>query len=227
MAKKTLDDFKEHVMIDVFPCPEPVAERAIRNTLIEFCEKTHILTREFTVTLSNEASINTSLTDSIDIELSDYVENERPVSVLGFNKDGVPYVPEFRNITGDIPDSVWEDIHSDNRIYFNFPDNYILRVFDMESTDVYLHVVLAVKPLRSAESVDDILYEDWLDAIVAGVKFRLLAMPNKEWTDKKGSNVYYTEWRRGISRARAKVHKAYSRHPQEVNPAILGRIDWD
>jgi hypothetical protein len=66
--------------------------------------------------------------------------------------------------------------------------------------------------------VDDLLYKDFLDTIVAGVKYRIMAMPGKEWTNLTAADVNYRLWRRGLSRAKIIAEKGRTRRSQEVNP---------
>lgn len=216
-----ITDFRKFVQADVMPCPEPIIDREVLSTIIEFCDKTNILSKEFSITLT-EQTIDSDLQNSMDIELSEFFSNMRPVTVLEFNLDGTPKYAKFRDILNTIPDSIWDVQAEDNTIYFSFPSSMTLRIYDRSASENYLFVKLAVKPTRSAEEVDDILMEDWLDVISAGVRYRLLNMPNKEWTDPNVAALMYVDWRRGLSRARMKMLKSYSGKPLEVNPRYFG-----
>lgn len=223
--------FKKYVATDVLPCPDPIVEREILNVIIEFCEKTHIMQREFAVTFDTDSDGLTELDDeyqnAIDVDISEHLSKERMVSVMAFNLDGIDKYPEYRNITNTISDSIWESLHSDNVLYFSMPDSNTIRVYDRETSDTELYVALAVKPTRSATSVQDFLLEDWLEPIVAGVKAKILAMPGKEWTNGRASLMYKLEYRRGISRARAMALKGFSKKPVEIHGQNFGEIDWN
>lgn len=52
---------------------------------------------------------------------------------------------------------------------------------------------LALYPERTETTVDDILYDDYLEAIVSGTLARLMAQPGKDW-----SNPQFVEYHRGI-----------------------------
>lgn len=227
----TIATFKKYVATDVLPCPDPIVEREILNTIIEFCEKTHIMQREFSYTFDTDSDDLTELDDeyqnAIDVDLSEHLSSERLVSVLAFNLDGVAKWPEYRNVTATISDNLWENLHDDNYIYFSMPNNNTLRVYDRETSDTELYIALAVKPTRSATSVQDFLLEDWLDPIVAGTKARILGMHGKEWSNPKAALMYKLEYRRGISRARAMALKGFSSKPAELHGRNFGQIDWD
>lgn len=225
---KTIEEFKQYIAADVLPCPDPVIERAILNTLIEFCEKTHVLTREFTVTLTSE-TVDSNLQNSIDIDLGDYFDGHvAPVIVMEFNLDGTPKYPKRKQLLNTVPSTVWTKIKEGSTIYFDFPDDSTIRLFDRSTTtETYLYVKMVVKPKRIATQVDDALFDDWLDEIAAGVKYRLLSMPNKEWSDARGAQQNYLAWKRGISKARLKVRKSFTDDPLEVHPRKFADVDYD
>jgi len=221
-----ITSFIKYVAADVMPCPTPIIERVMLSTIIEFCDKTHILQREFNIELDTD-SIDSDMQDSIDVSLSEFVTSCKPITVLEFNLDGSPKFAKFRELVNTIPSSVWNNIKEEETIYFSFPSNTVIRLYDRSTSDSNLFVRLAVKPTRAATEVDDLLMEDWVDTISEGVKSKILIMPGKEWTDPKGAAASYMEYRRGISRARMKMLKSYTSQPLEVSPRAYGQIDWD
>jgi len=83
----SIDDFVDNVRADVPMCPDPAIENVVRDSIVEFCNKTWILQREF---VYNSTDIDAS------IELMDapYLEFDgvrptvpdvamRPIIVLG------------------------------------------------------------------------------------------------------------------------------------------------
>jgi hypothetical protein len=223
---QAITTFKKYVAADVLPCPDPIVEREILSVIIDFCDKTHILTREFNVELDSD-DIDEDYQNAIDIPLGEWLTTSRPVTVLEFNLDGTTYIPKYRELQNTIPDDVWESLHDDNTIYFSFPSTSTIRIYDRETTDENLYIRMSVKPTRAATTVDDCLLEDWVDTIAAGVKYKIMSMPGKEWTDPAGAAMYYVEYKRGVSRARMKVLKAFSGTPLEVTPRLFGQVDWE
>lgn len=226
-----ITEFSKYIHTDVLPCPAPILEREILNTIIEFCASTNILTQEFNHEFDVDSDGDTELDDEyqncVDIDLGEYAANRRIITVLAFNLDGLHKYPEYREILNTIPDTQWEMLHDDDVIYFSFPNNNTLRVYDRETSDSNLYIVLALKPERDVTKVDEFFLEDWLDTICAGVKYRILSMPNKEWTNKAAARENWIQWKRGLSKAKAKVRKKFTKTALEVQPRSFGEIDWE
>jgi len=58
-----------------------------------------------------------------------------------------------------------------------------------------LRVQVALKPLRTATSVEDFLHDDWLDTITDGALGRLLSMTSKPWRDFTAADYYRARYR--------------------------------
>ena len=216
--------FKKYIAPDVLPCPDPIVERELIGTIIEFCQKTHVITKDFNVELDSD-DIDSDYQDSIDIDLNEYFTNYRPVAVVRINIDGTDYIPKYKEIINTI--DAWESsIDSGSEKYFYFMSNSTIRIYDMSSSDSNLYLRIALKPERDITEVEDEnLYEDHLETIAAGVKARILRMPGKPWHNRLASQQSHIDWRRGLSKARANFDKGYTRNPQTVNPVSFGGID--
>ena len=225
MATVAITTFKQHIQPDVLPCPGPIVEREIRNVLIDFCDKSHVLTKEFNVSIETD-EIDTDLHNSIDIELTEYFSDAAPGIIIGLQRDSLRYRPERKEIVSDIPDSMWQSMVQEGAIYFTFPTNKIFRVFDVQTTWDNLYVIMSIKPTRTATVVDESVYEHHLDTIVAGVKHKILSMPGKEWSNKFAAREQYVMYRRGLSSAKARIMRRYSGWPMEATPRSFNRIDW-
>lgn len=217
-----LSEFKKYISPDVMPCPDPIIERELIGAIMDFCKQTHVITKEFNVDLT-DADIDTGLNDAVDIDIREFMTGYRPVALVRINVDGVDYALEYKEVVNDISD--WETIKSDNVKYFYFVDGNTIRVYDMDSGDDNMFMRLAVKPTRSVTSVDDVLFDDHVETIAAGAKFRILMMPGKAWTDKASANDYFLFWRRGLTKARVNFDKGYTRQPGHVYPRSFGMID--
>ena len=220
----TFATFKKYIVPDVMPCPDPIVERELIGTIIEFCKLTHVVTKDFNVELDSD-DIDSDYQDSIDIDLNEYFTNYRPVSVIRMNIDGVDYVPKYKEVINTI--DAWDSsIHSEFVKFFYFMSNSTIRVYDIASGDSNLYLRIALKPERDITEVEDEnLYEDHLETIIAGVKSRILRMPGKTWHNKAGAYDAYVTWRRGVSKARANFDKGYTNTPQVVNPRSFGGLD--
>jgi hypothetical protein len=225
MANTEISEYKQHVAPDLLPCPGPLVEREIRNVLIDFCDKTHVLTKEFNVVIDSDQIVEDDH-NSLDIELTDYFSDAAPGIIIGFVRDGLKYRPERKELVNDVPDSMWVPMERIGAIYFTFPTNKVLRIFDVDSTWTNLYVIMSIKPTRTSTTVDPLIYEHHLDTIVAGVKYKVLSMPGKEWSENRASREAFTQYRRGLSSCKARVMRRYSGWPMEVSPRSFNRIDW-
>jgi len=220
----TFAEYKAYITPDVLPCPDPIVERELISTLIDFCKLTHCLTKDFNVELDSD-DIDSEYQDSIDISLSEYFTDYRPVAVIAINIDGVDYVPEYKEVLNTI--DAWDSsLCPDNVKFFFFLNNTTLRLYDMATGDTNLYLRIAVKPIRAITEVqDEFLFEDHIDTIAAGVKFRILKMPGKVWSDQNASKQNWIDWRRGVTKARANQDRGHTKNPQTVYPVSFGGLD--
>jgi len=215
-----LAEFVKLVAPDVIPCPSPIVEREVTGAIIEFCEKSDILTKEFNVELNSD-DIDTDTQDSIDIVVGEYLgDTYRPVSIIGIMIDSVPYIPESREIMNTI--EYWDTVKEQSVKYFHFVDNYLLRLYDMSTSDSYAYIKMTVKPLRTSTTFADVLYEDYAETIAAGAKYRILSNANKEWSNSKMMEINYRKWRRGLSRAKMRRNKNFTHVSQHANWRSFG-----
>ena len=220
----SLATFKKYIAADVLPCPDPILERELIGTIIDFYERTHVVTKDFNVELDSD-DIDSDYQDSVDVDLNEYFTNYRPVSVIRLNVDGTDFVPKYKEILNDI--DAWEgSVREQGVKFFFFLSNSSLRIYDMETSDSNLYIRMAVKPVRDITEVEDErIYEDYLETIVAGVKARILIMPGKPWTNQTAARQADIDWRRGVSHARSMFDKGYTNNPQTVYPQSFGQID--
>jgi len=217
-----LADFKKYISPDVLPCPDPIVERELIGTLMDFCKQTHVLTKDFNVDLT-DADIDTGLQDAVDIDIREWISGYRPLALVRLNIDGLDYDLEYREILNTIEN--WEALKDDTKKYFFFVNDNTLRIYDMDTSDDDIYIRLAVKPKRSITEIEDMIYDDHVETIAAGTKYRILIMPGKPWTDRATAKDYFTLWRRGVTKARLNFDKGYTREPGTVYPRSFGGID--
>lgn len=200
----SIDEFKALVAPDVIGAPDPLIEREIISSILEFCDKTNSLNREFTFDVDSDY-IDDSLQNSLDFDMNLYAAKLRPIRVLNLMVDTTKFLPKERNIQATHDN--WEYIKETytNIKYYWFPYDHIIRLYDMETTDKKIWIQISYKPLRTSTTFDDFLYEDHNEAIVYKAKSKLLLMPGKPWTDKESGEWYRRQWRRYLSRAKAQA----------------------
>jgi hypothetical protein len=203
-------------------CPDPIIEREVRSVILDFCKKSHIIQREFEVELDTD-DIDEEMQNAIDINIEEFSENLRMVTLLELMVDTNIYIPYKRNILNTVTN--YDYIQDDNYKYFWLPDNRNVRLFDMSETDSLVWMRASFKPLRTVDEIDDFLFEDWSEALVAGAKWKILAMPGKEWTDMKAGLFYRAEYRKYLAQAKSSVERGSSGYPDNINWRSFGEID--
>jgi len=78
---------------------------------------------------------------------------------------------------------------------------------------------LALKPIREAEIVPAWLYEDYLEAVSFGAKYKLASMAGQPWANGELAQYAYNEFRKGVSQAGARKRaKGNTRRSKKVKP---------
>lgn len=175
------EDFFPYVLPDVLGAPEPLVVHHIRNACIEFCEKSLILTRD-----------HDPLT--IKAEQVDYdLEPPKGYLVVKVQKawlDNSPLNPIAPDFVRDA--SVYNRLYSSyNAASASTPNGYLQK--DERSISVWpkpdrdytngLTMRVALKPTRASTSIEDVIFEDYAEAIAQGALFRLMASPGKAYTN--------------------------------------------
>ena len=81
---------------------------------------------------------------------------------------------------------------------------------------VYLEI--PITPLSTAVYFEPVLFDTWIDPIVSGAKYRLLRMPQKNWTDPGEAERMRREYMRGAVMARRLMRKKHANTPLDVTP---------
>jgi hypothetical protein len=209
-----LSEFKKLIAPDVYPCPDPFVERELLSALIEFCRKTNIIVREFNLEIDS-TDIDSDLQDSIDFDIAEFADDTiRPVQILDLMVDTTYLEPKLKNIQSTITN--WETIKENNVQYFWWVNNTNLRLFDIDSDASNLYLKVSYAPVRTATTVEDEIFNEWSEAIVAGTKHKLMSMPGKEWTDAGAAQFYLSEWRKYLSQAKRYQAKEGSPYAQQI-----------
>ncbi len=79
-----------------------------------------------------------------------------------------------------------------------------------------LTVNVAVKPLRTADEVEDNVWEDWAEWIAEGALAELRAIPNEQWTDYQVSAAHRLQFDEGIRRSRGDQVRSHAREDRTV-----------
>jgi hypothetical protein len=196
----------DEVLPDVIGCPYPLIERAVRQVLQDFCGATHII---------NKAVLATSTT-SVDVGYA--LNNYEVCDLLRLQIDDIEYTAIRIEPTDE--DDELDDISTTQKKFW-YPESggkITITPFDTDPTEIRLIVVF--RPTMSADTVEDIFYDDWHSTIVAGVKAKLMLMPKKAWTDKDFGQFNQKEYKKGEYAAIVRVQASLG----ETVTVPVGRI---
>ena len=207
-----LTNFSQLVIPDVLHCPSIMVTQAVKQSIIDFSEKTWIFSKSFNKVLSS-TDIVTTINDYVDIDVGEYVTEKAVVAIDQFKIDGFDWDLKYVELENE--SNFVADLRLDTEKMFSFPDNTTVRIHEMESGyELFLKVIY--KPIYNITTIDDILYNDYVEPIVAGAKYRLMTIPGQAWSNPGLAQYNESLWKRGMSEARRKISQ-YTSQRKRVN----------
>lgn len=209
---KNHTDFLDYVLPHVPGCTNEMALLEIKNTIIDFCEKSLILQQD----LDPITTIPTI--SEYDLE----PPNDRlVVKIMKMWFKGIAldpraldeiYTPSaFNTRSGALVE------RSDPRFYYQ-KDLRTFSVYPIPDVKDSLSLTLrvALKPTRSATTIDDLIYEEYAETIGRGAVTRLALSPGKPYSNAQigaASNALYIA---GLNVARDRAQNGYVRASKQV-----------
>jgi hypothetical protein len=175
---KAVSEFFSRVIPMATGCPEPVAEQAIVDSAIDFCEKTLALRYQsdalFAVsgisTYDIEVPTYHALSRIIHAKIGDQELQAMPVEQLPTERDYSAQPVKFYVTQGQFERQ--------------------LNLYPTPDASYTVNMTLAIRPLRGTGYLADDLFDYWLEPVVAGTLMRLKAIPDQPFSDPAGS-IYY------------------------------------
>jgi hypothetical protein len=196
------EQFFSNVMPEVPGCPEITAFNAIQNAAIEFCEKSLILQVDHDPV--------TVLAGIVDYDLEPPTDT-LVVKVMRAWLEGnelTPLAPDL--VKGP---EVYNRLFSSYQSQPTTPSAFLQK--DPRTVSVWglpdkkytngLTMRVAIKPTRAAEVIDDLIYEDYYEAIASGALSRLLNSQGKPYSSRDGAAVAERQFRQAINLARQRA----------------------
>lgn len=186
-------DLVSDIMPEVLGCPSVTIQRAVRDSVIDFFE------RSLAYKVENDPAKLPSNVQEIDLELP---TKTRLIKVLTVRYGGA----ELQPLTREDMDRLgvdWTTLTGTPKGYtFSTPTSIRLVPYPTTSSNDKAYVRFAVAPTRVGTSLPDELGERYYETICAGAKFRLMRMPRMAWTDANLSAFNGTLFEKGINKAR-------------------------
>jgi hypothetical protein len=206
--------FRSRVLPNLPSCPDILVDQAVLDACIEFCEKTNIVrfTSDPTAVASGEYEIDIDTPTSSKVvqvqrvwigatELTPLQEDD--VGVFGFTEA----------VTG-------ETVANGTPTSFGEIRPGTIALYPRPNSTVYITTRSSIKPSRSATSVDDVLYEDWVNVIASGALYRLYTM-KAEWQDTARAGIELAAFKQGVGNAILESRRGRNRSDDVVRPAWI------
>lgn len=204
---KTYESFLDEVMPHVPGCQVNIAVNAIRNTVVEFCEKSLILQRDHdpVTVIAGIADYDLDPPNGYLVTkiMKAWHENV-PLVAAAPDEIGTVAVYNQQAPGADGPGLPRWILQKDERSFSLLPVPA-----DTSVNGVFMRV--ALKPTRSSTSVEDVIFEDYLEVIGYGAKARLMFMPNKPWTDLNNAGTNKILFEQGVNTARQRANRGHTR----------------
>ena len=177
----------ESLLPEIIPmvqnCPDSLIESNIRSTLVQFCEQTGVYQAELdpVTTVSGifeydleppsgtaVHKIMWALYNGVDLEAIStmLLEQRKP----NWREAAYHGTPEYF-------------IKVSRSLFYLVP-------IPNATTANSIRLRVQLKPLHTSTSCDDDIMDDYRESIINGTLFRLLRMPNREWSDLQGASIY-------------------------------------
>jgi len=193
----------EALLPDILPmvpgCPHSLIKNNIRSAVIELCERASVYQAELDP-LTTVGNIY-----EYDLEAPSGTAVQKILWITHEGKDLEPLTSTL--LEQRIPK--WREGNGVPEYYVQQGSALVWLAPIPTATGVSSTIVRAVlKPTHTSSACDDGVMNDYRDTIINGALFRLLRIPNKEWTDLQGASVYGSLFNEGTMIAERKARGA-------------------
>lgn len=174
-------------------CADPVAEAAVRDAVIDFCQRTHWLLDPITfVSEADEGVYALTPTDAF----------TETVAVKEVRFDGVLLTPTTEDVVNASTIHDWRAPSATPRNYIVGSDSTTVRlIYAPDTADLEVQAVLAVAPTRDSTGAADSLFDRWAEDIAMGARARLHEQANAPYYDIKMAEQMRRRFNHAIGRA--------------------------
>ena len=171
-------------------CPDSLVEQNIRSAAIEFCE------RSKAYILDMDPFNTTAGVYEYDFDVPTGTEVHQVLYMTEDGNDMDPISP--RSLELNYPD--WRDRTGNPHVYLQkTPTTFWVVPVPSGSRQIIASV--ALKPTRTSNNLDTNITNQYRDAIIYGALYRLLRIPNREWTDVGAAREYLAQFNTEITQA--------------------------
>jgi hypothetical protein len=193
LTTRPYTDFLTFVLPLVPNCYEEQATSAIRNTCIDFCRDSLFLQQDLDAISTNAGQ------STYDIDTpTDYILGQ----VLGIYYLNRKLERKSQTELEKLYTRNWQYLQGNPQVYTQLnPDQITLVYTPADSVSAAITGRFSYIPARTSTSIDNTVFERFLDVIVDGAASRLMATPNQPYSDANASIAYQRIFRDGCQRA--------------------------
>lgn len=200
--------FFPEVLPHVKGCAAIVATNAIRNTVIDFCERTRIWRETLPGTAVVAGQKSYPIAPPTDT---------RVIEVVSASIDGSAIFAASADEL-DRSQPGWRTGGAAQSYTVEDAETLLLSSSPEASTGAGLVLRVALKPTRAASECADVLFEDWLPQIAAGALFRLMTTRDQPYTDPAAAKLHGSIYTAGLNDALERVRQGHARVQAFVRP---------
>lgn len=188
------DDLLEYVGVQLPDCPKVLITQTIRRIARRFCEETQAWQYDLSpIRIRKDKSDYDLDLDEITCAEIFRVWNVRLVKNEDVNPKGTVLDPN-RDWT----------LKGDNHRTFHFLNK------PTETISKGLRIRVALRPTRNANEIEKFMFDEYYEAIAAGVMAMLMRIPRKPWTNTREARNMLTDFDNGVAVARIDVSRGFT-----------------
>jgi hypothetical protein len=180
------------VLPHVAGCLDSIAENAIRSATIDLCERAGVYRKE----LDPLSSIAGTFSYDFDTPIGTTVHRVEWITYDGEELEPISSTLLEQRIRK------WREETGQPEYYVQQSSStFYLAPVPSSSVSLGIQIRAVLKPTHNSSACDNDVMNNYRDTIVNGALFRLLRMPNVEWSDMGAAGVYSNLFMEGVERA--------------------------
>jgi hypothetical protein len=207
---KLWSDFYDLIVPDLPGCPLAIVDNALRQAAILFCE----MSLAWRATLADVAVVAGTNTYPY-VPPSGAVVHA--ITYAAFNGE------EIAAHTGESDLRIWDWRNQTGTPEYVLGGATSLILVPNPDAAGTLSLIVALKPMPTATGIDDDIFNEWRDAIIAGALARLMMSPKKPYTDAQMASFHQMQFFTKTGTAGMRVARSYTRAPLQTTILSRGR----
>lgn len=200
MATRTFLSLVQRLITSAPGCPQPVVEQYVRDAAIDACERTLAWRYEQPAIRLTPGVYDYPYEQPTGSEVHAFLT----VAVNGTRLEPVT-IEKLHRLYPDWPD-LDPEYRADPRYISQLDvDNFTLAPIPDDSDAYDLRMIVALKPLRDAHSMDKSAMDDLENVIMHGALRELLVLPNKNWSDRELATYHAKQYITKTAERRARA----------------------